>query len=388
MPSNMTFKANERVRVNISTVVNAASIREEKRNGRDVIIASSATLPFGIVMNGIMYPEDEIRKSYSTLNRKPAPLGHPTINGEFVSASDPEGLNLGWIGAWNENARIEGNRVLLDKVIDVDIANSTEKGRSVLAALNEGKPIHTSNALLCNVEAYDKDGAEWKALNMEFDHDAILLNEEGAGTPEQGVGMLVNSGGNKEQIQVINSVMSQVEDDLDWAADMAARAVEKMERAPVLERIKSAIKEAIAGTSERETSANQQGDADMADEKQLGALSDQVSAINKTMEGIGDLIAKAVENSMAPVTEQLNKLQEAQKAAAEAERSTAVNALVKTGAWEEAELADMPIAAINKLLAKATPKKAAALNATFTGGTEEDEFKDFNLNASMDEKGK
>jgi len=39
-----------------------------------------------------MYPADEIEKSYMSLNRAPAPLGHPLINSQFVSARDPEGI--------------------------------------------------------------------------------------------------------------------------------------------------------------------------------------------------------------------------------------------------------------------------------------------------------
>jgi len=67
----------------------AGAIRREKLNGRDVIIVPSATLPDGIVMNDILYPAEEIERSYKGLERTPAPLGHPTINGKFVSARDP-----------------------------------------------------------------------------------------------------------------------------------------------------------------------------------------------------------------------------------------------------------------------------------------------------------
>lgn len=119
---NKGLTAGEQVRVNIRTLANTAAIRREKRNGRDVIIVPSATMPDDVVMNDILYPAAEIAKSFKSLERTPAPLGHPTINGAFVSARDPESINLGWIGAWNENVRQEDGRVLLDKVIDVEVA--------------------------------------------------------------------------------------------------------------------------------------------------------------------------------------------------------------------------------------------------------------------------
>ena len=117
----------------------------------------SATLPDDVVMNDILYPAAEIAKSFKTLERTPAPLGHPSVNGKFLSARDPEGLNQGWIGAWNENVRQEGGRVLLDKVIDVERANQSEGGKRVLAAIDAGDPVHTSTGLLAIMDAANGD---------------------------------------------------------------------------------------------------------------------------------------------------------------------------------------------------------------------------------------
>ncbi|MTV28744.1 hypothetical protein FTX61_25700, partial [Nitriliruptoraceae bacterium ZYF776] len=158
------------------SIANAAAVKEVVRNGRTLKIVPSATLPDDVVMNGILYPANEIEASFASLERTPAPLGHPTINGKFVSATDPEGINIGYIGAWNENVRREGGRVLLDKVIDVEVANRTDGGKAVLAALENGGPIHTSTGLLANIENYKGEGYERIARGIVFDHDAILLN--------------------------------------------------------------------------------------------------------------------------------------------------------------------------------------------------------------------
>jgi len=263
------------VRVNIRTIANMAAIRRERRNGRDKIVVPSATLPDGIVMNGISYPAEEIEKGFMSLNNTYAPLGHPTINGMFVSASDPEGINIGWIGAHNENVRRENGRVLLDKVIDVARANESVGGRSVLEAIEKGTPIHTSTGLFCDLDASTDDAYEFIARNMDFDHDAILLGEEGAATPEQGVGMMVNAKGEESKIDVINSVFEDFEREMEWAADMALRAAERLDRVPVMERIKTAIMEAVRGTS-----ANI-GEADM-DKVQFDALSAEVKTLTES----------------------------------------------------------------------------------------------------------
>ncbi|HHQ9433757.1 TPA: DUF2213 domain-containing protein, partial [Klebsiella variicola] len=46
----------------------------------------------------------------------------------------------------------------------------------------------------------------WIARNMQFDHIAILLDEPGAGTPEEGVGMFVNADGQEGEVETASLV--------------------------------------------------------------------------------------------------------------------------------------------------------------------------------------
>jgi len=369
------------VRVNIRTIANMAAIRRERRNGRDKIVVPSATLPDGIVMNGISYPAEEIEKGFMSLNNTYAPLGHPTINGMFVSASDPEGINIGWIGAHNENVRRENGRVLLDKVIDVARANESVGGRSVLEAIEKGTPIHTSTGLFCDLDASTDDAYEFIARNMDFDHDAILLGEEGAATPEQGVGMMVNANGEQTEIDIINSVFEDFEREMDWAADMALRAAERLERVPVMERIKSAIMEAVRG-SVREPSANT-GDADM-DKVQFDALSAEVKTLTESQKDIGETIANAVTAAMKPLTDNLAEMQANQTAKDKAELDGYVATIIKANILDADSAAELTLNAARKLAANAKPGTAAALNGAFGGTGPADDFAGYDLNAVMD----
>lgn len=195
-------------RVNVRVAVNAASIRREQHNGREHIVVPSFTLPDGVVMNGGLYPHDEIEKSYSTLEGSLAPLGHPQVNGEYVSAQQPDAINSYHVGAWNRNVKRVGNRISVEKIIDVEFAKNTEGGRKLLEAINKGEPIHTSTGIFLEREMTpNADGHEWIARNMNFDHDAILIGEIGAATPEDGVGMMVN------KTFVINSAIPVVNED-------------------------------------------------------------------------------------------------------------------------------------------------------------------------------
>jgi hypothetical protein len=197
-----------------ATVVNKKDISRKQIGGVEHIVVSSYTLPDNVVMNGIMYPADEIEKGYKSLERTLAPVEHPVnANGDFISASDPEAIHNFHAGAFNVNVTRDGGRVHIEKHINVQEALKTDRGKRLLDRINEletsDKPrqIHTSVGLFLTVEELEKPlknnaGIEYKMIGREFvfDHDAILLDSVGAATPEQGVGMAVNYAGEKIEV--------------------------------------------------------------------------------------------------------------------------------------------------------------------------------------------
>lgn len=195
-------------RVNVRVAVNAASIRREQHNGREHIVVPSFTLPDGVVMNNGLYPKEEIDKAYEGLEGTLAPLSHPMVDGDYVSARQPEAINAYHVGAWNRNVKRVGNRVAIEKWIDVEFAKNSESGRALLSAIDKGEPIHTSTGIFLEREMTpNAEGYGWIARNMMFDHDAILIGETGAATPDDGVGMMVN------KTFVINSAVPVVNED-------------------------------------------------------------------------------------------------------------------------------------------------------------------------------
>ena len=189
--------------IQVNTKLTANTIRRETYNGREHIVVPSYTLPFNIVMNREYYPEAEIIANYQSLEGTLAPLGHPTVDGEFVSAFSPEGLNIGFCGAWNRNVELRGNRVYVEKWVDVETARHSEQGRELLSrleALEKGEskdPIWSSVAVyrqrMPATEEMKAQGADSVVKIMSIDHDAILLHEPPAASPEQGVGLMVNT---------------------------------------------------------------------------------------------------------------------------------------------------------------------------------------------------
>lgn len=207
-------KENKRF-IQCKSLVNKDSVRRENREGVEHIVIESKTLPDDIVMNNMLYPASEIEKSFSSLEGTLAPFGHPEKEGRFLSATDPYAIANFYVGAHNENVRREDGRVIIDKVINVQEAMKTERGKRLLDRISEleesddPRPIHTSVGVYLEVEeckeprtnALNQEYIEI-ARNMMFDHDAILLDEVGAAQPHQGVGMAVN--GEKVTVQQVS----------------------------------------------------------------------------------------------------------------------------------------------------------------------------------------
>jgi hypothetical protein len=200
-----------RVMIQCATVVNRDAVRRESIKGVEHVIISSFTLPDNIVMNGLLYPAEEIEAGFSTLERTLAPVEHPTdSDGNFVSASDPEAIHNFHAGAFNVNVSRDNGRVHIEKFINVQEALKSDRGRRLLDRINEletsddPRPVHTSVGVFVSVEETDgvqtnEAGQEFTAIarDMFFDHDAILLDSVGAAQPDQGVGMAVNRDGNE-----------------------------------------------------------------------------------------------------------------------------------------------------------------------------------------------
>jgi hypothetical protein len=379
----------------VTTAVNTDKIRREDREGREVIVVPSATLPDDVIMNNVKYPAEEIKNSFATLNRTPAPLGHPEKGGMFLSASAPEAINEYWVGAWNENVRQEkmpngSYRVHVDKAIDVEVANRTEGGRAVLEAIEKGEPIHTSTGLFANLKESEEDGYGWTAHDIQFDHDAILLNEKGAATPEQGVGMMVNGDGEKVEIEVINSMLDAAEQELDWGLDMAFRALEKEARVPMIEQMKTALREVFFG-SQRKTTAVNSKEPDSMDKEQFDNLSATVETLAETVKEMQnsaltpDAVAEAIATAIKPVTDQVTAANAAQEAKDEAELKDLREKIVKANLLDEAEAEELTLNTARSLAKKCEPGKAAPISGAFQNADGEDEFADYDPNEHLKE---
>lgn len=202
-----------RICVNVLSVINSASnITSETIDGVEhIVVKDVCPVIDDIVLNGGLYPADEITKGFKSLEGKPMPYGHPKIEGQYVSASNVRAVNEYHIGAFARNVRKDSDRVLMDMCINRRFAEATDKGKEVVNRLDDmraGKdvePIGVSTGLGLNKAAGSGTSKgkkySWIATNQDYDHCAILLHETPAGTPQEGVGIFVNAQGDQLEIQ-------------------------------------------------------------------------------------------------------------------------------------------------------------------------------------------
>lgn len=218
--------------VNISTLVDSSTIRTETIEGVDFTVLPSKTLPPGIVMNGIMYPGDEVKRTIDTLNMTPVTLGHPVVNGKFADAYDMMSqAKHGLSGAFNKvTGQAQDGSWLVDKYIPTEALQNSTRGKIVANAIAKKQPIHTSTGVyLSRVPELGTNALgqvyEYKANIDTFNHDAILVGEIGAATPEQGVGIFVNADGEQE-VEVMYCNLSSGED-FSLSSNQIRRKLEK-----------------------------------------------------------------------------------------------------------------------------------------------------------------
>ena len=455
-----------------SLAINASNISTTTINGQEhYVIRGVVPIVDDIVMNGGLYPAEEINKSFKTMERKLMPIGHPMVNGKYVPSTDPEALNTYYAGAWAQNVSKANDKVVMDVYVNKAVADTKPDGKRLIQRLDDmmsGEnidPIHVSTGLLLNKEqrAGESKGKKhsWVAHNLDFEHTAILLDEPGAGTPDEGVGMFVNADGQEADVEstsLIDAANSMKDgwwnkvkfflsnssemsfDDIYQALRMSIKQDDKKWRyvvsvwpdhfvyeedgentKPKLFDQKYLISdkvvtlvgdpvEVVRKPTEYEVKTN--GETNPMKEKMIAALNvagvktegltdDQVwDAYNQQMqkkEGGGDTgqaqinsdaITAAVNAAITPLNEKLSKLETQLQANAESDLKTKRDAVkAKFSFMTEAAVNSLSGDALNDLYSQC--QTSTGLNPSFQQvNAESDQWKDYDLNAGIDQEKK
>lgn len=389
--------------------VNASNIRRESRDGVEHIIIRSFTLPPDIVMNDIAYLTEDRDKAVELFNRTPVTIEHPEINGQYVSAADPQTDMDFRFGAWNENAHItDDNRVALDKVINVQKALLVPQGKRLMDRLDEieansgARPLHTSIGVYIDIQEVEPTvngrGQKYSLVAKDLwpDHDAILLDNVGASTPDQGTGIFPNL--NKDNVKVMhyNCVTKSIQDKRIPAKresesvnnKLADNNGEDAMRELLIAKLKALGITANAESSDDELLAQYETESNKASLEIYKATEKKAEPIAGTLvEGpdLGELLA----NALKPLTEKIDGFETELKANKDKETDDLVSLIVSSKKFDPMTsevIKSLPISTIKDMAANCKTAHGLPVGGLTLVDNGEDEFKDVDLNASLEAK--
>lgn len=161
--------------------------REVVKAGRGFVVLDAVACVGDTAMNGILYPASVVANNSQDLVNKPAPLGHPMIDGQAVNASNFFIKGAYDIGAAVLNSTMSGDKNLAEIWIDKEVAERSDKGKKLLDMIANREPIGVSTGLkpvsMSKKKGVDKNGNEYSQVinSFEYDHLAILIDELPAG---------------------------------------------------------------------------------------------------------------------------------------------------------------------------------------------------------------
>jgi hypothetical protein len=179
---------------------NLARAKVQKRtiHGREFLVAPITILAPG-VLNGskgaLYYPPEEIARNHADWNGIPILINHSTVNGQSVSGRDPKVWESQGVGhVYNSRITRDGRQVV-DGYFDA--AALKRINSDVYQRILSGQPVSVSTGLFTQNEpakGSDHRGRPYTyvARGYKPDHLAILPDQPGACSIEDGCGVLIN----------------------------------------------------------------------------------------------------------------------------------------------------------------------------------------------------
>lgn len=183
----------ERIVCNLSVT----NIKHVTLQGRDHLEVPAVMITEGVHVGTDgpgYYPKDELERTPTLWNHKPAVLEHPQENGIGITASDPIIMNTQQIGLLMKTGW-KDPKLSTKAYLDVELL--TNKAPQVLAALLKGEKVEVSTGMQVDKDRttpgeWNGEKYDWIARNIRPDHLAILMSGPGACSIADGGGLLAN----------------------------------------------------------------------------------------------------------------------------------------------------------------------------------------------------
>lgn len=170
--------------------MNSEGLKLKTLDGKSYL-TGSVVMAKEMVMNGLMYSKEELKRAVPGWNGRPVTVGHPkSDDGSFITANDPKILDETQIGfIFDAYYRDTDNKLTANVWLD---ASKLDKFTDVREAISNEKTLEVSTGLFLDLVTEEgvHSGKKYKgkAVNHLPDHLALLPNEVGACSVADGAG--------------------------------------------------------------------------------------------------------------------------------------------------------------------------------------------------------
>ena len=337
--------------------------RRETFRGKEHLVVLLVMLRQTVV-NGAFVPLAELKPQ--GWNGVPVTIGHPEVNGALVSANAPQVIEQWQIGTIF-NAKVEGDKLKAEAWIDVEAANAKRPGIIDLLESGEGMDVSTGYFATGTPERGAFNSKRYTEVHTDLkpDHLALLPDEAGACSWEDGCGVRANKGKPmadkkdaittlKELLGITSNERGKDDDYRQMIADLISN-----DSSPFIPDDEYALREMSYETlkkmrdayvGEKPETNSSKGGPEMADDKTPERKEPPVTNA-QTPASAGDAPAYVTAAEVASiVTNAIDKAMNAQKRADLVERIHANTEI------DKAELEAMSTASLEKLAVNHKPK--------------------------------
>jgi hypothetical protein len=179
-----------RASVTLQANVQSSLVREEEYDGRSMIVAP-VIMATECVMNGLLYPANELSKFPQSWNGRPVVINHPMKKGKPVSANSRKVLDEYKTGLLFNTKWSKKHGLMAEAWIEKDVCET--KNETLLTNIEEENPVEVSTGMF--VEVLEQEGTfgnkfySGVATNIRPDHLALLPDDKGACSWEDGAGI-------------------------------------------------------------------------------------------------------------------------------------------------------------------------------------------------------
>lgn len=175
-----------------------SAIRTDILSGKEYLVVPVIAIVEG-VLNGEYVPAEELSYSAQAWSGRPITIGHPERNGRLVSAGARDMIEQ-FCAGYLLNTYFDNNRIKGEMWVDASSRAVQNENGNLAQALRSGVEVSTAYFRTLDNRPGEFGGVEYYGIARKLlpDHLAILLNEQGACSWQDGCGApRVNKEGDK-----------------------------------------------------------------------------------------------------------------------------------------------------------------------------------------------